>query len=507
MYSRVLLFLLGLCATLFLRHYLRNARRRGLPLPPGPPGHLLWGNLHDLKQREGEHRWVTYRKLALKYGDIVYAEVFGDKTVLLNSHKVTTELLEKRSRNYSDRPHMIMADDLMGWTWDFVHMSYGDKWRIHRKTFHQFFQQRNVPEFRVVQKSAAKALLQKLVASPDDHYDHVKHHAGTIILKLTYGYTLRTTNDPYVALATKALEAITQAVNHGAFAVDYLPILKHVPAWFPGADFKRKAKAWAPSAREVKERPWEWMKQGIADGTIAPSFASQNLEKFSEDPQMEDVIKSCAAIAYIAGSDTTVAMMHTFVLAMVLHPDIQGRAQDELNEVVGSFRLPDFDDRVKLPFIEALLAETLRWRPAVPLAIPHRSLEDDVYDGYLIPAGATIVPNTGAILHDPDVYGPDVEEFRPDRFIKKPGEELPPHPSEFAFGYGRRACPGKYLADNSLWIAMVYLLATFDMKKALDSDGNEVDPEVDYKDGTVCHPQPFKCCFVPRSGEALDLLA
>ncbi|KAL0576517.1 hypothetical protein V5O48_005462 [Marasmius crinis-equi] len=313
----------------------------------------------------------------------------------------------------------------------------------------------------------------------------VNSHAGSIILKLTYGYTLKTHDDPYVALATKALAAVTQAVNHGAFAVDYLPILKYVPSWFPGAEFKRKAKAWAPSAAQVKELPWQWMKQALADGTSPPSFASQNLEKFSEDPEMEDVIKNCAAIAYIAGSDTTVAMVHSFILAMVLHPDVQARAQRELDEVVGPSRLPDFDDRGKMPFIEAILAETLRWHPAAPLAIPHRSLNDDVYEGYLIPAGATIVPNTGAILHDPELYGLDVESFNPERFMKKPGVELPPHPGEFAFGFGRRECPGKYLADNSLWIAIVYLLATFHMKKALDSKGNEVDPKVNYKDGTV----------------------
>ncbi|KAG7087581.1 hypothetical protein E1B28_013535 [Marasmius oreades] len=387
MYQVTLLFLLPLIALLFRRRVLQ---RRGLPLPPGPPGHLLWGNLEDLKQKKDEPRWVTYKNLSRQYGDVFYAEVFGDETVILNSYKATTELLEKRSRNYSDRPHMIMADDLMGWAWDFVHMSYGDNWRIHRKTFHQYFQQRNIPEFHVVQKAAAKSLLRKLAISPEDYYGHVKHHAGFIILKLAYGYELQSNDDPYVDLAAKALAAITQAVNHGAFAVDYLPILKHLPSWFPGAEFKRKAKDWAPLAVEVRELPWRLMKKALVDGTGPPSFASQNLEKFSEDPGMEDIIKNCAAIAYIAGSDTTVAMLHSFILAMVLHPDVQSRAEDELNEIVGSSRLPDFEDRGKLPFVEAILAETLRWHPAVPL-------DNDVYEGYIIPAGATIVPNTGQV--------------------------------------------------------------------------------------------------------------
>ncbi|KAF9264569.1 putative CyP450 monooxygenase [Marasmius fiardii PR-910] len=505
MYRLAVISLLLFIALFVRRHIFKS--RGGLPLPPGPPRHLIWGNLEDLKTKKDEPRWITYRNLSRRYGDVVYAEVFGDETVILNSYKATTELLEKRSRNYSDRPHMIMADDLMGWTWDFVHMSYGDKWRIHRKTFHQYFQQRNVPEFHVIQQAAAKALLRKLATSPEGYYEHVKHHAGFIILKLAYGYELQSNNDPYVDLAAKALAAVTQAVNHGAFAVDYLPILKHLPSWLPGASFKRKAQTWAPLATEVRELPWKLMKNAMTDGTGPPSFASQNLEKFSEDPGMEDIIKNCAAIAYIAGSDTTVAMLHSFILAMVLHLDVQERAQDELKEVVGLSRLPDFKDRPRLPFIEAILAETFRWHPAVPLAIPHRSLEDDVYEGYVIPAGATIVPNTGAILHDENLYGPDVEEFNPNRFMKQPEKDLPPHPDEFAFGFGRRACPGRYLADHSLWIAMVYLLSVFNIKKALDSEGNEIEPEVRYKDGTVSHPCPFKCRFVPRSKDALDFIA
>ncbi|KAL0567556.1 hypothetical protein V5O48_014442, partial [Marasmius crinis-equi] len=234
----------------------------------------------------------------------------------------------------------------MGWGWDL---------------------RRNVPEFRAVQEAAAKSLLQKLVTSPEGYYDHVKHLSGAIILKLVYGYTLQTENDPYMALAAKAMEGLRQVVNHGSFVVDYLPILKLLPSWFPGADFKRKAKAWAPSAEEVKEIPWQWMKKAKLDGTGLPAFASENLDKFPDDLKMEEVVKNCAAIAYLAGSDTTVAMILSFILAMTLYPAVQERAQAELDEKVGSSRLPDFGDREKLPFIEAVLAETLRWHPVVPL--------------------------------------------------------------------------------------------------------------------------------------------
>ncbi|KAF9254188.1 cytochrome P450 [Marasmius fiardii PR-910] len=486
----------------------RHVKRRRLPLPPGPPRHLLWGNLEDLKTKNGEHRWAMYKRMSRQYGDVFSAEVFGDQTIVVNSYKATTELLEKRSRNYSDRPRIVMTDDLMGWDWNFIHMTYGDRWRLHRKTFHQYFQPRNLPQFNVVQTDAAKALLRQLANTPENFFEHVKHHAGFIILKLVYGYELKLENDPYVELATNAVGAITQVVNHGQFAVDFLPILKHIPSWFPGAGFKRKAEAWRPLAAQIREMPWNLMKDAMAAGNgPSNSFASQNLERFSGEPEMEDIIKNCAGIAYIAGSDVIVVSLHSLILAMILNPDVLKRAQEELDDVVGPSRLPEFEDRPNLPFIEATLAEVLRWHPAVPLAVPHRSLEDDVYEGHIIPAGATIIPNAGAILHDEDLYGFDVDNFNPDRFMKKPGKALPPHPREFAFGFGRRVCPGRHVADHSLWIAIAYLLWAFDFKKAVDSNGNEVEPVINYHDGLISHPDPFKCQITPRSKEVLDLIA
>ncbi|KAK7032333.1 hypothetical protein VNI00_013292 [Paramarasmius palmivorus] len=269
--------------------------------------------------------------------------------------------------------------------------------------------------------------------------------------------------------------------------------------------FLRKAAKWALDSITIKERPWEWLSKSMADGTALPSFASRNAERNPDNPEMIEVIKNCSAVAYLAGSDTTVSVVLTFVLAMVSHPEVQARAQAEIDSVVGSERLPDFSDRDKLPYVEAILAETLRWHPTVPLSVPHRCITDDVYNGYYIPAGATIVGNVWSIMYDETLY-PEPSAFRPERFVKEEGKELPPHPERFAFGFGRRVCPGKSLADNSAWILIAYLLSTFDMKKALDQDGQEVDPEVEYNDGLVSHPSHFQCRFIPRSEKATELI-
>lgn len=95
----------------------------------------------------------------------------------------------------------------------------------------------------------------------------------------------------------------------------------------------------------------------------------------------------------ISRADQTHAAAHVFFLAMALHKDVQEKAQSELDSVVGPDRLPTFVDRESLPYITALVKEVLRWHVIAPIGVAHRSVADDVYDGYLIPAGTLIVPN------------------------------------------------------------------------------------------------------------------
>lgn len=95
----------------------------------------------------------------------------------------------------------------------------------------------------------------------------------------------------------------------------------------------------------------------------------------------------------IAGSDTTAATNASFVLAMTMHPEIQKKAQEELDRIIGPDRLPTWEDRDQLPYIDAILKETLRWNTATPLGVPHAVIQDDVYEGMLIPGGATVIPN------------------------------------------------------------------------------------------------------------------
>jgi cytochrome P450 len=97
---------------------------------------------------------------------------------------------------------------------------------------------------------------------------------------------------------------------------------------------------------------------------------------------------------YSGGADTTVSSLMTFFLAMILFPEVQKKAQEEIDRVIGNTRLPVSSDKEKLPYIEAVLKETHRWHPVGPMAIPHTSNKEDEIMGYRIPKGALLMPNT-----------------------------------------------------------------------------------------------------------------
>jgi cytochrome P450 len=150
-------------------------------------------------------------------------------------------------------------------------------------------------------------------------------------------------------------------------------------------------------------------------------------------------IMSCLKL-FSAGSDTTLPPLKYCILALVLNPDIQRRAHRELDTILGSpenndFRLPSFEDRPRLPYIDALVKESLRWRPVAPTGIAHATTQEDEYRGYRIPKGAIIVANAWAMLHDEKVYS-NPYEFYPDRFLAKiPEADSFTHGT---FGFGRR---------------------------------------------------------------------
>ncbi|KDQ23377.1 hypothetical protein PLEOSDRAFT_1049198 [Pleurotus ostreatus PC15] len=465
-------------------------------------------------------------------GDLVHIEVLGRHIVFVNSIRVANDLFEKRSANYSDRNALPMINDGTGHldicrTAD-LWVTGGDRWRAHRKMFHTQFQPSSVSQFWPIQLKEAHAILRRLLDEPDALIDHLRLNAASSIMKVVYGIDVVPKDDYYVTIAERALDGMAKAASPGAFLVDILPILKYVPAWFPGASFQKKAKEWKKVTLEMRDAPFNSVAASmVAEGTASPCFVSNLLNDIDTDAvSQREIIKGCAGLAYAGGCPHAVSSLSCFVLAMVLYPEVQSKAQAELDRVVGDKRLPVFSDRDSLPYIDALVKEVLRcvcissrptysrcrWNPVAPLGLPHMATNDDEYNGYFIPAGTTVIGNTWTIFHDPEMF-PHPERFSPERFLrmphpKDPGAKLDPNvdPVSPAFGYGRRICPGRFMAEGHLWIHIASILSVFNIRQAVDVFGQRIKVEALFDTGMISHPLPFKCEIVPRSKAAQALI-
>jgi cytochrome P450 len=184
--------------------------------------------------------------------------------------------------------------------------------------------------------------------------------------------------------------------------------------------------------------------------------------------------------------------MAWFSLAMLAYPEVQARAQAELDAVVGRTRLPSFADYPHLPYIRATVKEALRWRPVDPVGLPHRSIEDDWYKGMFIPKGTVCIANVWHLNRDPEIYGEDAAHFNPARHLDADGNIIPGPPdtkeeSHFTYGFGRRLCVGRHVANNSLFIDIAILLWATKMERKKDASGRLLSLDVDgfVEDGLV----------------------
>ncbi|KAF8908849.1 putative CyP450 monooxygenase [Gymnopilus junonius] len=402
--------------------------------------------------------WVTYAEWGKTYGDIMHLRVFGQHTIILNSIEVVKDLIEKRSHIYSDRPSVPMID-LMEWDFNAGHKPYNSVWKVHRRLFDQTFKPSASVKYRPIQTRKINDLLYGLLTSPEDFGNHCRTHHHVCCLRIRY----HTQGDYFVTLAEAAILKLSEFALPGGNAVNTFTILRFLPAWFPGAGFKRFANEAKKLTRQMRDVPFEFVKKGMADGTAQECIVTELLTKSDEAQSAED----------------TVSAIGTFFFAMAMCPEVQIKARQEIDAVIGTGRLVTYEDRDVLPYIEAIYREVMRWKPITPLGVPRCTSEEDVYNGYYIPKGHTHVLHATKILADDDIY---------------------------AFGFGRRNCAGRYMASSTIWLTIATVLSTFKIEKKNDPAGHYIPLDGQYTDGLICHPPPFQCSITPRSEEATRLI-
>ncbi|KAF9031818.1 cytochrome P450 [Hymenopellis radicata] len=339
--------------------------------------------------------------------------------------------------------------------------------------------------------------LRRVIDSPDQVQYHLRMLAGTIIMRIVYGHDVSSGRDEYVDLIEGVNADLNKAATPGNFLVDFIPLfffslVACFPRWFPGTGWMDTADRMRASVDEVLTKPMNLVREQLARGTARPSFVSDEIDRGAYG---EKLLAWTAEALYAGGADTVVSALGTFFLCMTLFPETQAKAQQELGSVIGNDALPTWEDRLRLPFVNALIKEVLRWAPVAPQALPHSASEDGEYNGCFIPKGTIVIPNIWAFTRDPSLYA-DPDQFRPERFLG-PSPQTDPH--EFVFGFGRRVCPGVKLADSTLFLVVSNTLATLSIDKKLDPHGQPITPKVEYTGGAVVYPSKFECAIIPRN--------
>ncbi|KAK0432338.1 cytochrome P450 [Armillaria borealis] len=482
-------FLVILVVTYITRRYTFSR------LPPGPRGLPIVGNILDMPTTKP---WLTFAHWSKLYGDICSVTVLGQTFIILGSSDTAVDLLAKRSSTYSDLNTL----------------------RTHRRLLHSCLNANAIGKFGKIQENSARQLLKRLLEAPEKFHNHVSRLAAYLSLRIAYGYDseVKEDRDKLLQLVERTMADFSKLSAPGTFLVDQLPFLRFLPEWLPGMGFKRLAREWKKDLDDLVNIPFNFVKGQVATGMEKESFVSALLHDKSAS---EYDIKWAASTIYGGGGETTTSALDAFFLAMVQYPSVQKQAQVELDTLLNNGeRLPSLSDRDKLPYINALCLEVLRYHSVLPTSIflrifkspemsvecpcidiPHCTSQDDVYNGYFIPKGSLVIANIWNMTHNPKIYQ-DPTVFNPMRFLAKPEHVPERDPREIAFGLGRRICPGRYLADATVFTVCAMILSTFDISRVEGSP----EPVLNARDGTISRPAPFLCSITPRSPRAVELI-
>ncbi|KAG9048574.1 hypothetical protein FS837_012515 [Tulasnella sp. UAMH 9824] len=480
---------------------LRHAWNRRHHYPPGPPQDPLIGNLRNAPK---EKPCLTWEEWGKTYGPLIYMNVAGKPYIIINSYDVARELLEKRGGKYSDRPRFVMAGELVGLGIQTALAPFGMMWRRHRKFFAASLSPHVVAQnYSSIHERKAYQFIQYCLDRPEQYRQNIKRMSGEAVNEITYGASRNEEHD-FVDL-NEELSSVTAKVMQG-YWVEFLPWLKYVPEWMPGAQFKRDARKWRAQYSWTRNYLLDTVRKAVASGhpfrTSYVSSLLQAVAKSATRQEDEGMIASSGFTFYRAANDTTVSALNTFLVAMSLYPEVQAKAREELDRAVGD-RLPSLADRPELPYIFAIVQEVLRWVPPFPNGLPHRLMEEDTYEGYYIPPGATVFANLWAMSRDPNMFeNPD--KFDPDRYYNGTAKL---DSRDFVFGFGRRVCPGNHLAIQGIFMTVATILWSFEIKDKSPVNKRNMDSRQIFNLNFTAHPEPYNISLEPRRANLQEFVA
>ncbi len=417
----------------------------------------MFGSL--LQLRHDTH--LAIDRLARRYGDICLLRLGSVPTVIISHPELLQEAFGRTE--LADRWVSEIMDILSSGK-DLVMAPYGDRWRrMQRFANRELLSGRTLD---IVRERYIEGIVNDLVERMGEMAEAgelvapgvmVARSNSSMMFRVIFGRDGDGAGE-FVQQRDALLEHVTWifANANAANAADYVPWMKFLPN-----NALREAVKQAEIGDAIINSLVDGARNRPGLDLSAPTCLVEVMLAQEQAGEIEaDMTNDLCMDMLLAGTDTSTQTINWTLLLLANRPRIQAKVHEELDGVIGSDALPTVDDRTRLPYTFACLAESMRYRTIGPLAVPHQATENTEVGGYLIPAGAQVLGNIYSIHHDPRFWdSPD--QFIPERFLPQadgsPSAALNGN-AFIPFGTGHRRCPGRRFAETTVWLHVTRML-------------------------------------------------
>ena len=440
--------------------------RKPAGLPPGPMFTLpVLGDLPQLATAKGDV-FGALRKLRKKHGRIYSFYMGRQLAIIVNGYDMIHKVAVERGMQYCGRPKDYITDIISKGRG--LAFSTGNKWKQQRlfadRAFRKLGMKRKSYERQIIRKvKAFVEVLDKQRCQPFDIKTSIHASAANVLFTSIIGKHYEN-DDPLFQGFLQLAANQTKLLPRTSILLNCLPFLKYLPG--DPLQMLSLQKQFQTFEKFVKEHVVEpILKNPPKEAT---TFVEMYIDKIKEQENKDvepvftfDEMNVVLLDILVAGSETVPTTIRWAILYLINFPDIQKRLQQEIDEAIPPEKTPCLDDKVKLPYIEAFIAEVLRCADIAPLGVARADVDgnDSYLEGCLIPKNAAILFDFDSIFMNPNIFE-QPEIFNPDRYLDEAGMFVKPK-ELVPFSLGRRVCLGDQLGDWELFLYMANLIKTF----------------------------------------------
>ncbi|KAH6828300.1 cinnamate-4-hydroxylase [Perilla frutescens var. hirtella] len=459
--------LLGLFAATVVATIVSKLRGKKFKLPPGPIPVPVFGNWLQVGDDLNHRNLSDYAK---KFGNIFLLRMGQRNLVVVSSPELAKDVLHTQGVEFGSRTRNVVFDIFTGKGQDMVFTVYGEHWRKMRRIMTvPFFTNKVVQQYRQGWEAEAAAVVDDVKKNPDSATTGIVLRRRLQLMmynnmyRIMFDTRFESEDDPmFVKLRALNGERSRLAQSFDYNYGDFIPILRPL------------LKGYLNICKEVKDRRLKLFKDHFVDmrKKLASTKPMDNdglkcaidhiLDAQQKGEINEDNVLYIVENINVAAIETTLWSIEWGIAELVNNPEVQRKVREEMERVLGAGVQVTEPDMVKLPYLQAVIKETLRLRMAIPLLVPHMNLQDAKLGGFDIPAESKILVNAWWLANNPAQWNKP-EEFRPERFLEEESK-VEANGNDFRylpFGVGRRSCPGIILALPILGITLGRLVQNF----------------------------------------------